>query len=44
MGYSPWELLQARTLEWVAVSRCPALQADSLQSEVPGKPIYMWAS
>ena len=43
-------ILQARTLEWVAMSspgdlpnpgiapRSPALQADSLPSEPPGKP------
>ena len=44
-------ILQVRLLEWVAVPfsrgssnpgmepRCPALQADSLPSEAPGKPI-----
>ena len=44
-------ILQVRLLEWVAVPfsrgssnpgmepRCPALQADSLPSEPPGKPI-----
>ena len=44
-------ILQARILEWVAMPssgdlpnpgtepRCPALQADSLLSEPPGKPL-----
>ena len=43
------EIFQARILEWVSISfsrgslpepRSPALQADSLQSEPPGKPIW----
>ena len=49
-GSSIHGILQARTVEWVAISfsrgssqlgikpRSPALQADSLQSEPPGKP------
>ena len=54
-------ILQARILEWVATSlgdlpnpkikfRSPALQADSLPSEPPGKPLFanknlsMWFS
>ena len=48
LGSSSW-ILQARILEWVAMSSCgdlpdpgiqlksPALQADSLLSESPGK-------
>ena len=38
------EILQAGTLEWVAISfsrRSPALQADSLPAEPPGKPRKM---
>ena len=47
---------QAKTLEWVAINspgdlpqqetelRSPALQADSLPSEPPGKPKYMLKS
>ena len=49
-GFSVHGIFQARTLEWVAMSspgdlpnpgikpRSPALQADSLLSESPGKP------
>ena len=49
-GSSVHEILQARILEWVAISSpgdlpdpgiqpgSPALQADSLLSEPPGKP------
>jgi len=49
-GSSAHGILQARILEWVAISylkglpnpgikpRSPALQADSLLSEPPGKP------
>ena len=50
-GSSVHGILQAEILEWVAISsgdlpdpgiepRCPALQADSLLSEPPGKPTY----
>ena len=47
-------ILQARILEWVAMSssressqssdwtRSPTLQADSLPSEPPGKPLTVW--
>ena len=54
-GSSVHEVLQARIVEWVAISfsrgssqlgikpRSPALQADSLQSESPGKPSSMTA-
>ena len=47
-------ILQARTLEWGAIPfsrgsshpgidpRSPTLQADSLTSEPPGKPVYKW--
>ena len=50
-GFSVYGILQARILEWVAAPfsrdlpnpgiepRSPALQADSLPSEPPGKPI-----
>ena len=46
-GSSVHGILQARILEWVAIDRpnpgikpgSPALQADSLPSEPPGKPI-----
>ena len=44
-GSSVHGILQARILEWVAIPdpgikpRSPALQADSLLSEPPGKPI-----
>ena len=50
LGSSVLEILQVRILEWVAVpfsrgssqprnrTRSPALQADSLLSELPGKP------
>ena len=50
MGYAVHGILQARILEWVAVCfsrdlsnpgiepRSPALQADSLPAEPPGKP------
>ena len=45
LGSSVHGILQARILEWVAISfskriepRPPALQADSLPSEPPGKP------
>ena len=49
-GSSGHEILQARILEWIAIPflgdlpnpgtepRSPALQADSLPSEPPGKP------
>ena len=48
-GSSVHGILQARILEWVAISlgdvpdpgvepRSPALQADALSSEPPGKP------
>ena len=46
-GFSVQGILEARILEWVAISfssdpgitpRSPALQADSLLSEPPGKP------
>ena len=51
-GSSVHGILQARILEWVAISpgdlpypeiepRSPALQADSLPSEPPGKPLGM---
>ena len=52
MDYRVHGILQARILEWVAVPSpgdlpnpgieltCPALQADSLLSEPPGKPKY----
>ena len=52
MDYRVHGILQARILEWVAVPfsrgssqpeikpRSPALQADSLPAEPPGKPIY----
>ena len=51
-GFSARGLLQARTLEWVAVSssrgssrpRSPALQADSLPSEPLGKPRNFYRS
>ena len=51
-GSSVFGILQARILEWVAIPfsagfpkpgvepRSPALQADSLPSEPPRKPIY----
>ena len=51
-GFSVHAFLQARILEWVAISfsrglpnpgtepRSPALQADPLPSELPGKPDY----
>ena len=51
-GSSVHGILQARLLKWVAIpflgylpnpgieSRSPSLQADSLQSEPPGKPPY----
>ena len=50
-GSSVHGILQARTLDWVAISfsrdlptpgielRSPALQADTLPSEPPGKPL-----
>ena len=50
MDYTVYGILQARTLEWVVVPspgdlpdpgiepRSPALQADSLPGEPPGKP------
>ena len=53
-GSSVHGILQARILEWVAIPsprnlsdpgiepRSPALQADSLTSEPPGKPRYIW--
>ena len=54
-GASVHGILQARILEWVAVSFCrdvpgsgtaprsPALQADPLPSEPPGKDSEGWA-
>ena len=58
LGSSVRELLQARMLEWVAVSSSkgtqprdglaspvsPALQADFLLTEPPGKPILLCIS
>ena len=49
--YTVYGILQARTLEWVAIPfsrgssqpRSPALQADSLPSELPGKPPQHYA-
>ena len=53
-GSSVHGILQARILEWVAFPspgdlpdpgikpRSPALQAESLPSEPPGKPIYVY--
>ena len=53
-GSSLHGILQVRILEWVAISFArgsfypgikpgsPALQADTLTSEPPGKPLYMW--
>ena len=46
MDYTVYGILQARILEWVAVPSpnpgiepgSPALQADSLPTELPGKP------
>ena len=49
-GFSVHGILQARILEWVAISlgelpdpgiepRSPTLQADALTSDPPGKPI-----
>ena len=56
MDYEVPEILQARTLEWVALSlfqgiipnsgmepRSPALQADSLPAESPGKPVEYYS-
>ena len=55
-GSSVHGILQARILEWVAISfsgssrtpgikpGSPALQADFLPSEPPGKPKYIWIS
>ena len=52
MGYTVRGILQARILEWVAISfpgnlpnpgikpRSPALQVDSLPTEPPGKPKF----
>ena len=52
-GSSVHEILQARILEWIAIPflgdlpnpgiepRSPALQADSLPSEPPGKPYLL---
>ena len=48
MDYTVQGILQARILEWVAVPfsrgssepRSPALQADSLPAEPPGKPFH----
>ena len=51
IDYTVQEILQARILEWVATPfsrylpnpgikpRSPALQVDSLASELPGKPL-----
>ena len=51
LGFSVHEIFQGRILEWVAISfsgdlpnpgiqpRSPALQADSLTFEEPGKPL-----
>ena len=53
MDYTVHGILRARILEWVAVPfsrgssqpriepRSPALQADSLPVELPGKPIFL---
>ena len=53
-GFSVLWILQARILEWVAMPsnrgssdpgikpRSPALKADCLQSELPGKPFNKW--
>ena len=55
-GSSVHEILQARILEWVTVPfsgdlpntrvelRSPALQADSLPCEPPGKPLFVYRS
>ena len=52
MDYTVHEILQARILKWVAVPSprnlpnqgmepgSPALQADTLQAELPGKPLH----
>ena len=52
LGFSVHGILQARILEWVSLPpsgdlsnpgikpRSPALQVDSLPSELPGKPFY----
>ena len=52
--FSVHGILQGRKLEWVAISfsgdlpdpgiepRSPALQADTLTSEPPGKPLTIW--
>ena len=52
-GSSVYGILQARILEWIAISfprgssqpriepQSPALQADSLPSEPPGKPYLL---
>ena len=54
MGYTVHGILQARVLEWVALPfsrdlpnpgiepKSPTLQADSLPSEPPGKPLYVF--
>ena len=53
-GSSVHRISQARIVEWVAIPfskgssqplpkpRSPALHADSLLLEAPGKPLYMW--
>ena len=53
LGFSVHGILQERILEWVAMpsnqdifptqgsTLIPELQADSLPTEPPGKPIYM---
>ena len=55
-GSSVHEILQARILEWVTIPfsgdlpntrvelRSPALQADSLPCEPPGKPLFVYRS
>ena len=52
MSYTVHGILHARILEWVifpfsrgsSQSRDPALQADSLPAEPPGKPPYTYAA
>ena len=52
MDYTVYGILQARILEWVAIPfsrgssqpRSPALKADSLPSEPPGKPPQYYAA
>ena len=54
LGFSVHGILQARILEWIAISfskgsfqprdrtQSPALEADALTSETPGKPLVIW--